>query len=277
MENKLVITIVMYQTAFSQTPSYDHLKKIMMDQQSVYLLVYDNSKIAQEDALFQRENVRYIHDETNPGLAEAYNTGSRYLQELQGDLLLLLDQDTLLDEAYLKTLLALEIEGGIGAYVPIINSHGRQISPVFADRYIGGKSALPKPGVYSQRIMSINSGTAIPQETIKSIGQFNPDFPLDFLDHWVFWQIHQLNKKICVLDHHVMHDLSVLDYRTINSKRYDSIIQGETLFYQKYDQDKFYTHRRHLLLRTLKQFLRVKNRKIWRRTFLEYRLLMKGK
>ncbi|ALS03184.1 glycosyl transferase family 2 [Enterococcus silesiacus] len=278
VENKLIITIVMYQTEFSQTPSYDYLKRIMTGKKSAYLLVYDNSKKAQEDELFCRENVRYIHDETNPGLAEAYNAGSQYLQELQGDLLLLLDQDTLIDEAYLETLLGLELVEEIGAYVPIISSHGRQISPVFSDRYVGGKSELPESGVYSQRIMSINSGTAIPQKTIQSIGQFSLDFPLDFLDHWLFWRIHQLGKKVYVLDHHLAHDLSVLDYRTIDSKRYDSIIQGETLFYQKYDQDKFYTHRRHLLLRTLKQFLRVKNRKIWRRTFLEYRsLLMKGK
>lgn len=276
VKNKLVVTIVLYQTQFSQTPSYDCLKKLLAEKK-IFLFIYDNSPNQQEDLLFHQDNVRYIHDASNPGLAKAYNAGSQYLTEIQGDLLLLLDQDTLLDEDYLETLLKLDLEKEIGAYVPIIHSHGRQISPVFSDQYIGRHSDLPKVGVYSEKIMSINSGTALPKATLDAIGSFNEAFPLDFLDHWLFWEIHQLDKKISVLAHHLAHDLSVLDYQNLNSQRYESIIQAETLFYQKYDQDKFYLHRRHLFLRTLKQFLRVKNRKIWRRTFLEYRLLLKGK
>lgn len=277
MENKLVITIVLYQTEFSKTPSYAYLKRVILDKRSVYLFIYDNSQNAQDNELFHLENVRYVHDETNPGLAKAYNSGGQYFSEVQGDLMLLLDQDTLLDEEYLETLLALTLNSEIGAYVPIVHSHSRQISPVFSDKYVGRRSELPKAGSYSKRLMCINSGTALPSDTLSSIGSFNMGFPLDFLDHWLFWKIHQLDKKINVLDYHLSHDLSVLDYRTINSKRYESIISGETLFYKEYDQDKFYNHRRHLLFRTVKQFLRVKNRKIWRRTFLEYRSLTKGK
>ncbi|WP_086313954.1 hypothetical protein A5821_001505 [Enterococcus sp. 7F3_DIV0205] len=277
MENKLVITIVLYQTEFSQTPSYDYLKSVIMAKSTVYLFIYDNSPKSHEDELFHLKNVRYIHDGANSGLAKAYNGGSQYLTEVQGDLILLLDQDTMLDEKYLDTLLELKLDAAIGAYVPIVISHGRQISPVFSDKYIGAGSDLPKVGVYSEKIMCINSGTALPKSTLDSMGAFNLAFPLDFLDHWLFWKIHQLNKKISVLEFHLGHDLSVLDYRMISSKRYESIIQGETLFYKNYDQDKFDSHRRHLLLRMVKQFLRVKNRKIWRRTFSEYRSLMKGK
>lgn len=277
VENKLVITLVLYQTEFSKTPSYDYLKRVIIEKKSVYLFIYDNSPEVQDDDVFHLENVQYIHDEANPGLAKAYNAGRQYLMAVQGDLMLLLDQDTLLDECYLETILDLTLNKDVGAYVPIVNSHGRQISPVFSDEYVGGRSELPKVGGYSQRLMSINSGTVLPKETLKSIGQFNLDFPLDFLDHWLFWKIHQAGKKISVLDHQLTHDLSVLDYGKINNKRYESILHGETLFYQKYDQDKFNQHRKHLLLRTIKQFLRVKNRQIWRRTFLEYRSLMKGK
>nr|WP_242586482.1 glycosyltransferase [Enterococcus sp. DIV0869a] len=277
VRNKLVVTLVLYQTDFSQTSSYHLLKKMTVEKETVYLFIYDNSKKAQDDELFHHKNVRYVHDETNPGLAKAYNAASQYLLDIQGDLLLLLDQDTLIDELYLDKLLHIELNEEIGAYVPIVISHGRQISPVFSDKYIGGQSQFPKAGVYTEMIMSINSGTALPRETLNSIGKFNLEFPLDFLDHWLFWEIHQLYKKISVLDYQLAHDLSVLDYRTISSQRYESIIRAETLFYQKYDQDKFYIHRKHLFLRTIKQFLRVKNRKIWRRTFREFWSLMKGK
>lgn len=277
VEKKLVVVLVLYQTDFSEIPCYQRLKKSIMEKETVYLFIYDNSKKAQEDELFHQENVCYVHDETNSGLAKAYNAGYQYLLDVKGELMLLLDQDTLVDDTYLETLLQLQLDKAVGAYVPIVSSHGRQISPVFADKYIGRYSEFPTVGIYGERIMSINSGTVLPQETLKSIGMFNVDFPLDFLDHWLFWKIHQLHKKISVLDHHLAHDLSVLDYRRINNQRYESIIRAETLFYQNYDQDKFYSHRKQLLFRTIKQFLHVKNRKIWRRTFLEYRSLMKGK
>ncbi|MEI5994918.1 glycosyltransferase [Candidatus Enterococcus mansonii] len=276
MGNRLVITIVLYQIEFSQTPSYLVLKQLLMKNETVHLFIYDNSEYGQFDELFEYANVFYIHDPSNLGLATAYNASRHYFAEVQGDLLLLLDQDTLLDQAYLEKLLQLPLDDEIGAYVPLINSHGRQISPVFSDEYIDRRSRLPKVGIYDERVMAINSGTALSKETVKGIG-FNLDFSLDFLDHWLFWKLHQQHKKVSVLDSYLEHDLSVLDYQNVSDKRYESIINAESLFYQKYDQDKFYVHRRHLLFRSIKQFLRVKNRNIWRRTFSEYLTLMKGK
>ena len=277
MANSLVIAIVLYQTQIAQTPSYDLLRELVTKKKTVHLFVYDNSLESQEDELFRDGNVQYFHDERNPGLAVAYNSVKEYCTNINGDLLLLLDQDTLIKETYIEKLLALDVTAEIGAYVPIVYSHGRQISPVSSEHYIGGNSTFPIAGLYSEKIMSINSGTVIPKATLALLGDFNLEFPLDFLDHWLFWQLHQLHKKICVLDEQLNHDLSVLDYSTISSKRYESIIQAESLFYQKYDRDKFKEHKKHLLFRTIKQFLKVKNRAIWRRTFSEYRKLTKGK
>ncbi|GGC99083.1 glycosyltransferase [Enterococcus wangshanyuanii] len=277
MSNSLVIAIVLYQTEFAQTPSYSLLRKFLATEKSMHLFVYDNSPKAQEDMLFHEHNVHYFHDETNLGLAVAYNAAKDFCIEVQGDLLLLLDQDTTIKASYIEKLLGLTVTIDIGAYVPIVQSHGRQISPVLSEHYIGRSSTFPEAGIYTEKIMSINSGTALPKETLRLLRTFNLEFPLDFLDHWLFWQLHRLQKKICVLDEHVDHELSVLDYSAVSLKRYESIIQAESLFYQKYEHDKFTEHKKHLLLRTIKQFLRVKNRAIWRRTFSEYRKLSKGK
>ncbi|MFD2306518.1 glycosyltransferase [Enterococcus termitis] len=277
MKNKLVIAMVLYQTKLAQSPSYTCLSHFIKADKPVHLFIYDNSDQEQEDELFQHSSVHYVHDGTNPGLAKAYNEAKNYCTEVEGDLLLLLDQDTGIEESYLETLLQLNIVKEIGAYVPIVSSHGRQISPVASDRYIGRNSAYPKAGIYSEKLMSINSGTVLPKETLVLLEEFNLEFPLDFLDHWLFWKINQLHKNICVLDEHLTHDLSVLDYSAVSLERYESIIRAESLFYQKYDQDKLAEHKKHLLFRTIKQFLRVKNKNIWRRTFLEYRTLSKGK
>lgn len=277
MANKLVITLVLYQTKFSQSPSYTLLKRYLSETPAIYLFVYDNSEEAQMDEVFNQVNVVYLHDRTNPGLAKAYNAASHYFTSVDGELFLLLDQDTLLEETYLNALVQLVLLNDVGAYVPIIKSHDRQISPVFAENYINRRSKKPVSGIYTESVMAINSGTALTKDTLNEIGSFNIDFPLDFLDHWLFWKLHQQGKKIEVLNYELTHDLSVLDYRNVSCKRYESIVQAETLFYSSYARDKFYSHRNQLLFRTIKQFLRVSNRKIWRRTFSEYLSLMRGK
>ncbi|MFK4567190.1 glycosyl transferase family 2 [Enterococcus sp. UD-01] len=276
MMNKLVITIVLYQTKFSQSASYQLLKE-RLQQQQLFLLVYDNSLTAQKDELFDLPNVYYHHDPTNSGLAKAYNTGLQLLKEQAASLLLLLDQDTALSAAYLDTIIEEPLNQEIGSYVPLIYSGERQISPVFSDQYVGRASALPVAGVYKERLMAINSGTVLTKEALIKLGSFNVDFPLDFLDHWLFFALYQMGIKVKVLPERLTHDLSVLDYEKVSIKRYESIIQAETLFYQEYDREKLSAHKRQLFLRTIKQFLRVRNRSIWRRTWSEYRLLMKGR
>ena len=161
----------------------------------------------------------------------------------------------------------------VAVYVPIVEANGQQISPVYSDQYVGLKGAKPTAGIANQPLMAINSGTVITAETLRWLEGFSEEFPLDYLDHWFFYQA---NKKIEVLPVHLKQELSVLDYRTMSSQRYRSIIEAETLFYRRYDQEKFSHHRRHLFLRSSKQFLTVKNRQIWRQTLAEFLKLMKG-
>ncbi len=60
--------------------------------------------------------------------------------------------------------------------------------------------------------MAINSGVAWSVKFLKKIGGFNPAFSLDFLDHWLFWKVDQLEKTVEILPVRMEHDLSVLDY-----------------------------------------------------------------
>ena len=59
--------------------------------------------------------------------------------------------------------------------------------------------------------------------------------------------------------------------------RYQSILQAEKLYYQEYETDKQRIHARQLCKRACKQFLLVKNRKIWKMTVKAYFEWKKGK
>ncbi|MBL1230765.1 glycosyltransferase [Enterococcus sp. BWB1-3] len=277
MDTRLVIVLVLYQKKLAESPSYDILQTAVSENETVDLFIYDNSEQAQKDSLFDLKNVHYIHDAENSGLAKAYNAGAEWLKKCKGRLLMLLDQDTVVALADIEQILALpetEIET-VGVFVPFIRSGNQQISPVFSDTYISRERSFPQTGVTDQALMAINSGTVLTEKGLMAVEAFNESFPLDFLDHWVFWTLHQKGLKIEVLPLTFEHDLSVLDYSSVSLKRYESIISAESLFYREYDQKKLDIHTKHLLKRTLKQFLLVKNRAIWRRTWKEYRKLVR--
>jgi GT2 family glycosyltransferase len=263
MKSKILTVIVLYKQKISDSPAYALLKEAVSLGQT-QLLVVDNSPTSQEDVLFQMDGISYVHEPTNPGLTAAYNRGLTAGSDL--DWLVALDQDTQITSDYYKKLSEVP-EKQYAAAVPKIFAGERQLSPLYAADYID-RTAQPveQSGETEERVMAVNSGTAFSIRFLKKIGGFNPAFSLDFLDHWLFWRIFQENEKIYVLPVHFEHELSVLDYKTMSIERYRSITEAENLFYQKYDTDHLKKHKQQLVLRTVKHFLTVRDRRIWRQT-----------
>ena len=110
--------------------------------------------------------------------------------------------------------------------------------------------------------MAINSGALIRVEFLNIIGGFNEDFPLDYLDHWLFHEIYENGYKVRLLDLTLEHELSVMDYSRVSLARYQSILESEIKFFKNYQQDLYKAYRIQLAKRFLKQVLTVKNKKI---------------
>ena len=271
--NRLFVTVVLYEKKWQEVLAAPLLENAIYNKK-IQLLIYDNSKKKQEDDFFCHSEVTYVHDKTNSGLAEAYNKGFSLAKE--DDLLLLLDQDTVFTEAYLELLLNQPLDATIGAIVPLVFSQGKQISPVMSDRYINRKLVYPGVGRKTVRLMAINSGTALSIKALRKINGFNRNFPLDFLDHWLFYRLYQEEYAILVTEEIIEHDLSVMHYQTMTKERYDQILKSETYFYREYDKDKQKDHQKQLFFRTINQLLSVKKRPFYRRTWAEYRSFRKG-
>ena len=270
--NRLFVTVVLYEKKWQESLAAVILENAIHNKK-IQLLIYDNSKRKQEDEFFCHSDVTYIHDKTNSGLAEAYNKGFSLAKG--HDLLLLLDQDTVLTEEYLDLLLGLSIDNNVGAIVPLVFSEGKQISPVMADRYINRNLVYPGVGKKTSRLMAINSGTAVTINALKKLKGFNKNFPLDFLDHWLFYCLYKEKYAVLVVGEIIEHDLSVMHYQTMTKERYDQIIKSESYFYMNFDKEKQKDHRNQLFLRTIKQLLSAKKRPFYRRTWAEYRSFRK--
>lgn len=258
------IIVVLYETKIADSCACrtlePYLKTLPID-----LLLYDHSAQSQTHALQQHPAVTYVHDPRNLGLATAYNAALARAQEKQRDYLVLFDQDTACPDGYLSFLVHDADFKAVGI-VPIVKDAGRQISPVFADTYIDHTMRFPETGCTKKRIMAINSGTCWSCTFLTQIGGFNLDFPLDFLDHWLWLEVYRTQNQCQIVPFTLTHSLSVLDYHTVSLARYRSILASEHRYYQQYEPTLYKRHQKQLYLRAIKQFLTVSNRRIWKET-----------
>jgi hypothetical protein len=150
----------------------------------------------------------------------------------------------------------------IAGIVPIVNCEGTIISPVFSHTLRPLKDQKPVVGIQDKPVMAINSGSLIRVSFLNEIGGFNTQFPLDYLDHWLFFEIYARGYKVLLLDVRLEHELSVMDYSRVSLARYVSIIDSEMDFYRNYKTDLFSAYRIQLMKRFLKQLLTVKHKGI---------------
>lgn len=262
------VVLVLYQTPWEKVPSRAILMKWLAENKLSGLMVYDNSLQDQDHPDFTKEGINYSHHPENLGLSVAYQSAFEQMPA-KTDWLLLLDQDTLLTEAYLmqaSQMMQTATNQPIAVIVPKIVASQQQISPIYADEYIRSGFQAVDSGLTNDRLMAINSASLWQRDFLKLIGGFSKEFPLDFLDHWLFYEVYQKQWQIAVLNTTLTHDLSVFDYEKVSVRRYESILAAEKRYYTCYETRWLNKHRQQLFKRALKQFLTVKNRQIWKLT-----------
>lgn len=201
------------------------------------LLIYDNSPCRSAIPIEISVPFSYVHDPRNGGLSRAYNTAMEVAGAAGSEWLLLLDQDTLIDANFLRTL-SVHLPEAAGnpkcaALAPRLLSKNKIISPA---RVLWGGWLLPvdesSGGPYSREMIALNSGTLLRIAAIREIGGFNPVFWLDYLDHWLFNRLYRAGYFIYVLDATLPHDLSLGNVRGVSTARYKNILLAEGEFYR---------------------------------------------
>ncbi|MGA9587345.1 MAG: glycosyltransferase [Terracidiphilus sp.] len=234
----ILATIVLYRMQFGESAACKSIQQAVSNiapkQNRTRVFIFDNTPGTSDPGPLP-EGMQYEASGQNAGLAEAYNRALDKAQQLRCPWLLLLDQDTVLPENFLESLLGKlkehEANTEIVAVVPIVRSGGVVVSPKRVG-FLGLNTFAENPqGIQDAEIASINSGTAIRCDFVRSIGGFNRAYWLDYLDHWLFRQIYATGKKAVVSNCFLEHSLSVQDYRrNISLTRYRSILAGESAF-----------------------------------------------
>ncbi|KIO66311.1 hypothetical protein B4064_2274 [Caldibacillus thermoamylovorans] len=265
----ITAVVVLYKESITSSKSCSSLGEILLNnddyRKQMNIVIYDNSPDPHElPANFSKLDIEYVHDPRNLGISTAYNYGLKVANEYKSEWLLLLDHDTKLTKNFIDKILNSDnLNANIGAIVPVVGCNNDIISPVFSNTLQPLKVERPSIGIHKEEpIMAINSGSLINLSFLKEINGFNNEFPLDYLDHWLFYMIFDRGYCVQVIDEKIEHDLSVMDYSKVSLERYKIIANAERNFYQKYKTSMFNSYKKQLIKRLLKQILLVKNKKI---------------
>lgn len=272
-ENRLVVVIVLYEMLLSQSTTYQTFITAYdcatNPFENLDLIIYDNSLSAGGmNIKHLLLPITYIHDPSNGGIASAYNYALNEAIHNGSNWLLLLDQDSTLPTDFLdKTAEELEIVESVSSVVAIVpkvrSDRGEMLSPgkLLPGRFVV-RISPEFTGLYDKRISAINSGALIRVDFLKSIGGFNSKFKLDFLDHWLFYEIYKHGMYVCISSASIIHQLSVSNHNLfMTEQRYKNILEAEMIFMKSYTTtvDKLLYALR-LIIRALKQVLTVKNK-----------------
>lgn len=257
----ITISLVAYAQKFTETESFESLLRMSdIIKNKLNIIVFDNGSTDYSDVALPSgfHSLTYIYNKDNVerGTRIAYETS---LTHSNDEWLMLLDDDTSLTEDYLSLLLA-ELESKIRdteivAYCAKIYDGVTQISPT-ASETLDMLLFPKKAGVYEKDISGISSTLTLRKAFIEDIGGFSKEFPLDYLDHWLFSQIIFNQKKVEVLNCQLNHQLSVQDLSSLSEERFYSIFSSEYRFYKAYKPELFCQLNKKYVKMVLKGFLK---------------------
>jgi len=232
------------------------------------LLIYDNTLSKQTAPLDTPFDCQYVHNPLNEGLAVAYNYALNEAIKTSNDWLLLLDQDSLLPEAFIdnlsRDLSGLEKDNTVCAVVPKMRYRHIYFSP---SKDLFGGTLRPidmrHKGICQFKVFPIGSGSAVKVSFLQSIGGFNEFYWLDFLDRWLFITINNMGGKVYVTDSVIEHELSIMNYdKFMNERRYGNILKYETIFMKSYkSRAEIYVYYLRLIKRVVYLFFTVNDKK----------------
>ena len=85
----------------------------------------------------------------------------------------------------------------------------------------------PRP---EEHMSAIASGTILRVAALQSLLPLPEELWLDYVDHWIFAQLHRRGLRSIVLSQVLQHDLSIISLAHLSPIRLDSVLRGEARF-----------------------------------------------
>lgn len=258
--------IVLYKKSLNQSTTFMSLSTIsdMYVKSKLHVLVYANHMIDKVQDTYKQAGVtdhgfasfEFVVSHDNRGIAIPYNLAHLKAKRLGCNWLLLLDQDSLVEEEYMKSMLesALSVKStDVAAIVPKILVANRLRAPRvgFFGAVLTDDNDRRMQGRY---LTTINSGALISIDFLNQINGFDEKYWLDGLDTWLFVKIYQMNKAIIIKRTLLHHDLSLAGKNYVTPDRLMNIVRSEI---QLWDEFRYWPFRFKLGVGIAKRVIRL--------------------
>lgn len=242
MESESVLAvIVLFNKSIEEVPCINRLlswMSIFEDGKSCFnlttCLVYDNSPVMQDcSSLNKNKSFVFFHDSTNGGTRAAYVKAFNMAQDCGFKWILFLDHDTELPIDFFRAAdvsLAEVSRNKVCAVVPLIFDGDVQVSPTLVSSHGRWRPWCIEQKSGCNPLTAISSAALVRVESLALVLPIPACFSLDYLDHWLFRAMQGHGEYIAVSTARVAHSLSVQSMRSIDARRYRSILIAEFNF-----------------------------------------------
>ncbi len=237
-QNKILILTVLYKQTFEESSTIRCLKAHSQDFKFPHkILIYNNypEQRVEADGTFDCE---VVNAEKNEFLAGPYNFAWRKAVAEGYDWLLLFDQDSAPSLAFFSELnekLSIADER-TAAIVPLIDSDGVRVSPLVLTKSVGPFCRKPNTTIESklganEYLSAINSCSCMSVRAVTAINGFSEEFPLDYLDSWIFWEFSNKGYSVIPMSAVVQHSLSIAkSFCYMGVTRYTAYMEAKKRF-----------------------------------------------
>lgn len=242
--DEILVVIVIYKENLKDSVSFKTITECLKNhiwEHSVDIFVYDNSpKRMVEDNLecYQKWNVHYAHNPSNPGVSKAYNEGFKIAKELNKSWMLILDQDTYFPEnALLKYCESVVYNHQAIIHAPVLMSLGNICSPCkyYFKRGFPLKSITPGYMEFKNRNL-LNSGLLIKCDAFEKVGGYDEKVKLYFSDFNFVDKLRKIYTNFVVIDLICQHGNSSVEISDLENsvKRFGFYCEGAKNSSQEY-------------------------------------------
>jgi hypothetical protein len=235
---KLMAVLVVYERDLAQVAPWPRLQSWLASSPEAnsgayldYILIYDNSRVPRARPPDDLMRCRYVHNPANGGTAAAYEHAVALAGVQGAQWLLLLDHDTSLPADFLQGV-ALHGPSAAAAVVPWVTIPQRGIvSPMRVTR--AGSFRALQPGKMppaGEHLTAVASGSVLHVPTIKQLLPLPSGLWLDYVDHWIFTQLHRNGLTVAISNQRLQHEMAWASLKSLSAARLESMLAGERIF-----------------------------------------------
>ncbi|NVN94894.1 MAG: glycosyltransferase [Bacteroidetes bacterium] len=221
--NSVLCVIVIFKVKLIESSSFVSILKILdKDNLDLDFLIYDNSPTSKYDVnkeKYQHASISYIHNKENVGVSKAYNEGYKLAQKQNKKWLLIMDQDTICPDNFLKAYYYSFVKfQDVSLFVPKLIWNNKVLSPCNFLFERGSAKSHISNGIQDFKKKSLlNSGMFIKLDSFSKTGGFNNKIKLDFSDFYFINNFKKNYNSFVITEAICVHELSSTDTNCENA------------------------------------------------------------